>query len=56
MMKPESYIIAQNFPMNDKDLIYIANSASNPVSKFVAILNQLFAPLLTAKILTDNNN
>lgn len=56
LMKPESYIIAQNFAMRDKDLIYIANSASNPVSKFVAILNQLFSPLLTAKILTDSNN
>ncbi|ABQ69840.1 polysaccharide export protein [Rhizorhabdus wittichii RW1] len=56
LMKPESYIIAQNFPMHDKDLIYIANSASNPVTKFVAILNQLFAPLLTAKVLTDNRN
>jgi polysaccharide export outer membrane protein len=56
LMKPESYIIAQNFPMQDKDLIYIANSASNPVSKFVAILNQLFAPLLTAKVLADSNN
>lgn len=56
LMKPESYIIAQNFQMRDKDLIYIANSASNPVTKFVAILNQLFAPLLTAKVLTDSNN
>lgn len=55
LMKPESYIIAQNFPMRDKDLIYIANSASNPVSKFVGILNQLFAPLLTARVLTRNN-
>ena len=55
MMKPESYIIAQNFQMHDKDLIYIANSASNPVSKFVGILNQLFAPLLTARVLTRNN-
>lgn len=55
LMKPESYIIAQNFPMQDKDLIYIANSASGPVSKFVAILNQLFAPLLTARVLTRNN-
>ena len=55
LMKPESYIIAQNFPMHDKDLIYIANSASGPVSKFVAILNQLFAPLLTARVLTRNN-
>lgn len=56
LMKPESYIIAQNFQMRDKDLIYIANSASNPVTKFVAILNQLFAPLLTARVLTDSNN
>ncbi|WP_340316384.1 polysaccharide biosynthesis/export family protein [Rhizorhabdus argentea] len=55
LMKPESYIIAQNFPMHDKDLIYIANAASNPVSKFVGILNQLFAPLLTARVLTRNN-
>ena len=55
LMKPESYIIAQNFPMHDKDLIYIANSASNPVTKFVGILNQLFAPLLTARVLTRNN-
>jgi polysaccharide export outer membrane protein len=55
LMEPESYIIAQNFPMRDKDLIYIANAASGPVSKFVAILNQLFAPLLTARVLTRNN-
>jgi len=52
MMKPESYIIAQNFPMHDKDLIYIGNAASNPVTKFVGILNQLFAPALTARIAT----
>ena len=56
LMKPESYIIAQNFPMRDKDLIYIANAQANVVSKFVAILNQLFTPLLTAKVLTDNRN
>ncbi|WP_176489002.1 polysaccharide biosynthesis/export family protein [Rhizorhabdus dicambivorans] len=55
LMRPESYIIAQNFPMHDKDLIYIANAASNPVSKFVALLNQLFAPALTARIITKNN-
>lgn len=55
LMKPESYIIAQNFQMHDKDLIYIANSASNPVSKFVGILNQLFTPLLTARVITRNN-
>jgi len=55
LMKPESYFIAQNFPIRDKDLIYIANSASNPVTKFVGIINQLFSPLLTARVLTNNN-
>jgi polysaccharide export outer membrane protein len=41
--------------MHDKDLIYIGNAASNPVTKFVGILNQLFAPLLTARVLTRKN-
>jgi polysaccharide export outer membrane protein len=55
LMKPESYLIAQAFQMQDKDLIYVANSASNPVAKFVNILNQLFSPLLTARVLARNN-
>jgi polysaccharide export outer membrane protein len=55
LMKPESYIIAQNFQMRDKDLIYIANAAANPVTKFVAILNQLFTPVVTARIITKSN-
>ncbi|TZG27352.1 polysaccharide biosynthesis/export family protein [Sphingomonas montanisoli] len=53
LMRPESYLIAQAFPMQDKDLIYIANSASGPVTKFVGIINQLFSPLLTAAIVSD---
>lgn len=50
LMRPESYLIAQAFPMQDKDLIYIANSASGPVTKFVGIINQLFSPVLTAAV------
>lgn len=53
MMKPESYIIAQNFQMHDKDLIYIGNARANALSKFVAILNQAVAPAVTAKIVTQ---
>lgn len=55
MMRPESYFIAQNFRMQDKDVIYIANAASNPVSKFVSIINQLFSPVLTARFLASGN-
>jgi polysaccharide export outer membrane protein len=53
MMRPESYIIAQNFQMHDKDLIYIGNARTNALSKFVAILNQAVAPAVTAKIVTQ---
>jgi polysaccharide export outer membrane protein len=41
--------------MQDKDVIYIANAASNPVSKFVGIVNQLFSPVLSARFLTTGN-
>jgi polysaccharide export outer membrane protein len=53
LMRADSYLIAQAFPMQDKDLIYIANSASGPVSKFISIINQLFSPLLTAAVVRD---
>lgn len=55
LMKPESYIVAQNVVMHDKDLIYIANSASGPVTKFIGVLNQLFAPVFTVRALTTTN-
>lgn len=54
LMKPESYIIAQNIAMHDKDLIYVANAASGPVTKFIGVLNQLFAPVFTVRSLTTN--
>ncbi len=55
LMKPESYLVAQNVMMRDKDLIYIANSASGPVTKFIGVLNQLFAPVFTVRSLTRAN-
>jgi len=56
MMRPASYFLAQNFMMRDKDVLYMANAAANRPSKLVGIVNQLFSPLVTAKILLDNNN
>ncbi|WP_253717678.1 polysaccharide biosynthesis/export family protein [Sphingomonas sp. AP4-R1] len=55
MMRPASYFLAQNFMMRDKDVLYMANAAANRPSKLVNIVNQLFSPLVTAKILLDNN-
>lgn len=55
LLQPASYFLAQRVAMQDKDVIYIANAAANQPSKLVNIINQLFSPLLTARILTRNN-
>ena len=53
LMNPQSYFLAQRFAMRDKDLIYIANSAANPPAKFIALINQLFGPVVTARALAQ---
>lgn len=49
MLKPESYFLAQRFEMQDKDVIYIANARANQPAKLFGIINQLFAPFITAR-------
>lgn len=53
MLRPESYFLAQRFAIQDKDLIYISNSASNRPSKFVSIINQLLSPFLSVRAVTN---
>jgi len=53
MMQAGSYFLASQFMVKDKDVVYFANSASNPPSKFISILNQLFSPIVTARALTQ---
>ncbi|MET0270762.1 MAG: polysaccharide biosynthesis/export family protein [Sphingomonas sp.] len=55
LMKPASYFLSQRFAMRDKDVIYIGNAAANQPAKLVGIINQLFTPFVTARVLTNNN-
>ena len=55
LLQPASYFLAQRVAMQDKDVIYIANSAANQPSKLVAIINQLFTPIVTARVLARSN-
>jgi polysaccharide export outer membrane protein len=48
MMNPSSYFLAQQFPMRNQDLIYVANARSDLFSKFVNIVYSLAIPGLTA--------
>jgi polysaccharide export outer membrane protein len=52
MLNPASYFLSQRFAMRDKDVIYIANARSNQPTKLVGIINQLFAPFITARQIT----
>lgn len=58
LMKPSSYFLSQRFQMRDKDVIYVANSASNLPTKFVSIINLLFSPIFSGIALSNalNNN
>ncbi len=53
MMKPASYFLAQQFPIHDKDVIYISNSLANRPTKFVQIINQLFSPFFAIRAATQ---
>ena len=47
MLSPETYFLAQMFPMQDKDVILFANSSANAIQKFFGLLNQLSSPALS---------
>lgn len=53
MMNAQSYFLAQNIEMQDKDLIYVANAQANLPLKLVSIINQLTSPLVTYKALSQ---
>ena len=43
----KSYFLAQRFPIEDKDIIYVANADMNELQKFFTLLNTLTAPVIT---------
>lgn len=46
MMNTSSFVLAQNFAMKDKDVVYVGNAQANQASKLVSVLSQLFFPLV----------
>ena len=48
MMNPTNYFLADKFMMQDRDLIYIANSSSNKFYKFFGLISTIIAPGITA--------
>lgn len=48
MLKPESYFLAQMYPIKDKDVILFSNSSSNLPQKLATLITQLINPVLPA--------
>lgn len=53
MLDPETYFDMSKFPIEDKDLIYVANARSNKFYKFLGIINSAFGPVGNARAATQ---
>lgn len=53
MLRPDTYFIAQMFPMHDKDVILFANSSTNAIQKVLGLMSQLFNPFVAVRTATQ---
>jgi polysaccharide export outer membrane protein len=50
----KSYFLAQRFPIEDKDVIYVANADLNELQKFFNLLNTLTGPVVTGIVVKSS--
>jgi polysaccharide biosynthesis/export protein len=48
------YFFAQRFPVDDKDIIYVANARLNELQKFFTLLNTITGPVLTGIVVKSS--
>ncbi len=49
-----AYFLAQRFPVEDKDIIYVANAQLSELQKFFTLVSTLTGPVLTGVIIQRN--
>jgi polysaccharide export outer membrane protein len=52
MLKAESYFLAQRFEMRPRDVLLVASASANQPTKVAQVLNLMFSPAYTVKVLT----
>lgn len=52
MMRTDAYLLAQRFPMHDKDVLLFANASGTVTQKLVGLLSSLFTPVATVRYAT----
>jgi polysaccharide biosynthesis/export protein len=56
MSDAHSYFLAQRFPVEDKDVIYVANARLNELQKFFTLLNTITGPVITGIVVQGSVN
>jgi polysaccharide export outer membrane protein len=51
MDDPATFFVAQNFPIKNKDVIYVANSPAAELQKFLNIIVSIVYPLVNVGII-----
>jgi polysaccharide biosynthesis/export protein len=54
MSDANAYFLAQRFPIEDKDIIYVANAQLNELQKFFTLLNTLTGPVITGIVVKQS--
>jgi polysaccharide export outer membrane protein len=54
MSDANAYFLAQRFPIEDKDIIYVANAELNELQKFFDLLNTLTGPVITGIVVRQS--
>jgi polysaccharide export outer membrane protein len=54
MSDAKAYFYAQRFPVEDKDVLYVANADMNELQKFFTLLNTLTGPVITGIVVKNS--
>jgi polysaccharide biosynthesis/export protein len=54
MSDANAYFLAQRFPVEDKDIIYVANAKLNELQKFFTLLNTITGPVITGIVVSGS--
>jgi polysaccharide biosynthesis/export protein len=54
MRDAHSYFLAQRFPVDDKDIIYVADAQLTQIKKFFDLISDLTGPVLTGIVIKNN--
>jgi polysaccharide biosynthesis/export protein len=50
---PNTFLVSQSFPIQDKDVLYVSNASLAELQKFLTLIGSIAGPLATFKVITD---